>query len=334
MSTDFPKAAGAATSFGTFGGTSFVTLSKPLSGDLPNSEHSILRSGSYLNGYTMCGAGYETSVYELIFVPWSFQALVLACFFVGSATGCTTVLWVAPLCLITMCGLALRHHQKHRNSGEVIVAALCLVAILFGTGVGVFGDIKWLSEYHRLSQGASYFQVLPRESAAGKMDAATIQFTRNATVDIQHGFGFTDARDPIASIYCVAPVINRNDPQTRIEYWAAGVNCCNSRGNFQCGAVVDAMAHDAVVLPAEMQNDYNFQAAIKGSSNANGYIVGNSYLLVNWTQNAAGFYANLWRSCAKMFMVFSGVYLLISVMVGVVLIQSFKGKQNQNQQNR
>lgn len=272
----------------------------------------------------MIGNAHQTTLLELVITPWLSQAMVLVCCLLGGLRGDMALLVVPPAALLLLCGIALRHHQKQSHNGEVLIAFLCIIALLIGTAVGWFVNISWLSEYHRLSQGASYFNVLPFEAAAGKLDASTIVFTADSAVLSSKTYGLVYADAPIARNYCVAPVMTTSDVQTRVEYWVAGINCCQPRSGFACGEAANLNAHGAVVLPPESQEDPGYAEAIRGASNAYGLQASNKFLLLSWNQDPVGFCHKLWRQSWMVVAIFSAAYLFVSLMAGVVLIQSFQ----------
>lgn len=315
--------------YGIYGGRSYGSLPPP-TGPLPqpaSTEHSLLRSGSLVSGYKMSGAGYQLKLWEIIIVPWAFQAVILLVFFLAGTHGKLLVLWVAPISMLVLCAAALRHHYLHRHSGEVLIACLCLVSVILGSAVGWYAEVRWLAEYNRLSQGASYFNVLPVEAAASKLDATTIDFTQDTIVDLSQAFGMIDTDGEIGRTYCVAPVMTHLEVQTRIEYFAAGIDCCSVRSDFACGDATHGNAHGGLVLPQALQLDPKFASAVTGFVNAYNFTIGNDFLLLEWNQNPKAFVHGAWSSSWKLLAIFSSAYFLISIMVGVVLLQSFKGRQ-------
>jgi len=321
--------------YGIYGGRSFASppseeFAKPARPSLapPHStDHSILRGGTVVGGYSMIGIGYQMTLWELVVTPWLFQAIVLGCCLIGGLQGNLSVLLIPPATLLLLSGIALRHHQKQRHSGEVLIAFLCIVALLIGSAVGWFANISWLAEYHRLSQGASYFNVLPYEASAGKLDARTIVFTPDSAVITSKAFGLVDADAAIARTYCVAPVMTTSDVQTRVEYWVAGTNCCRPRSDFQCGDVANMNAHAAIVLPKDSQDDPSYAEAIKGASDAYGLQSSNNFLLLSWSQDPVGFRDRLWKDSWMLLTLFSAAYLLVSIMASIVLMQSFQKRE-------
>jgi len=283
---------------------------------------SILRSGGSLDSP---GAqkvrGSSVTLGELILVPWLFLLFILLCFLLGGVNGQHASLGLVPCVLVGLCVAFITYHYRRGNNAEVVMGILCLTAVMIGLVVGLYSVLRSLNEYHRLSQGASYFNVLPTESADSKLDATTLDFTSNTLVDVQRAYGYVDAAEMLPTTYCVAPVSNGEaKSDDRIHYWAAGTDCCESRGNFQCGAAGDPSAHGAIVLPKSVQQSNGFARAVRGAEHAYGLTASDSFLLVRWSRDPVFRRKGLWTSTSTLFLVFGGVYLIISVMIGFALM--------------
>jgi len=331
----------ASASYGTYGGRSFSVPSRgegsaqayyggdglpaeglESPGGAEQPEHSILRSGGFPRGRSRS----RISVWELILVPWALLDLILICYLLGGAHGKTTVLWLIPVVLITLSAAFLRHHYKAGNNSEVVLGVLCLTAILIALVVGLYSVFRSLNEFYRLSQGASYFNVLPSEPAAGKMDATTLDFTDTTRVDTQRTFGFVDAQMTMAMTYCVAPVSNGEETgRTRVQFWAAGIDCCESRGNFQCGEANNALAHGGIALPKDLAEARGFQMAVSGAKSAYGLLAADKLVLLKWSKSPVTYRDSLYSSTVTLYLIFGGVYLVISSMIGCALMPVIGG---------
>eukprot|EP00446_Apocalathium_sp_SHHI-4_P032893 CAMPEP_0177248118 /NCGR_PEP_ID=MMETSP0367-20130122/51982_1 /TAXON_ID=447022 ORGANISM="Scrippsiella hangoei-like, Strain SHHI-4" /NCGR_SAMPLE_ID=MMETSP0367 /ASSEMBLY_ACC=CAM_ASM_000362 /LENGTH=360 /DNA_ID=CAMNT_0018700403 /DNA_START=40 /DNA_END=1119 /DNA_ORIENTATION=+ len=275
------------------------------------SEHSMLRSGG--NGKP---AESRANIWELVLVPWFFLVLVLACFLQAGTYGYYLTLVAIPVILLTLNLYFFQYQYKRKKNAEVVLGLLCLVAIVISLSVGTYSVSKSLTEYHRLSQGASYFNVLPSEAGASKLDATTLSFTNATLVDISRTFGFTDTRTQKKSTFCVAPVSDGNLYRRRVQFWAAGLDCCEARSNFNCLSPSSIGSHGALVLPADMQQLEGFKRAVLGAESAYDLTAGDNYLLVQWHEDPVGYRNGLFSGTMLLFGIFAGVYLIISTMVG------------------
>lgn len=305
--------------YGTYGGRSYAPAEGGGYAEQPriSSEHSILRSG----GAAVRGRPTKArvNIWELIFVPWMFLALVLVCYLLAGAAGKVAVLWIVPAVLIVLSMIFIHLNYKQGNNAEVVLGLLCITAVLIGLVVGVYATAKSLSEYRRLSLGASYFNVLPTEPAAGHTDGTTFVFTNNSFVDQDRAFGYTDIYSSAATMYCVAPITDGTNMK-KVQFWAAGTNCCESRGGFHCGEAANAKAHGALMMPQSFQSSDGFRLAVRGAESAFSLQTAEHYVLLTWTSDPIAYRASLWSSTVALFMIFSGVYFAISGMIGCSLM--------------
>jgi hypothetical protein len=249
-----------------------------------------------------------------------FLALILVCFLLAGSHGEIAAMWIVPIVMIGLSLAFINHHYRLGNNAEVVLGLLCTTAVLIGLVVGVYAAVKTLSEFHRLSMGASYFNVLPSEPAAGRADGATFVFVNGTSVDQSRAFGYTDIYSSSATMYCVAPVSQVGvDNTSRISFWAAGTNCCESRGSFWCGEATKAGAFGALMQTKAVQNSEGFRLAITGAESAYG-LSSPSRLLLAWSSDPIAYRDSLWSSTVTLFLVFGGVYLVISMMIGFSLM--------------
>lgn len=307
--------------YGGYGTQSVSQQAAPTSqpGKPMGTDHSILRTGDLSSGVCSDGAK-RVPLWELVLVPWLLQALVLGVFLLAGDWGEMAAIWACPSLLLLLCLWALRHNMQLGNTGEVVIVLFCIVAICLGTVIGAYGRSAWLMDYHRISQGASYFNVLPSELAAGKADATTLDFTQDAAVDGSHVYGFVDANSQFPKMYCVAPISSPDSLKVGyVQYWAAGINCCSARSSFSCGDASNGDAHGAFVLPKGAQLDSGYQMALAGASAAYGIPLANQLLLVQWQYKPMEYVQKLFRNSLMLYGIFSGVYLMICFMVGIAL---------------
>jgi len=283
----------------------------------PPSDHSIVRSG---------GGTPRTKVnlYELIFVPWLLLVIILVCYMQAGAYGYHAVLLLIPTILVVLNVWFLIYHYKKQDNPEVVLGILSLTAVVISLGVGCLGVYGCLFEFHTLSQGASYFNVLSSEPAAGKSDATALGFTNFTKVDLNRVFGWTDISQQGGSTYCVAPVSSGKPFENRIQYWAAGVDCCEARANFACYDATIPGTHAALVFGKDdAASSYGLRQAVAGAQALYGVTADPSYLLLKWHKDPVGYRNSLFQQTLTLFFVFGGVYLVISSMIGFALMPVF-----------
>lgn len=311
-------------------GTSFGSQEARLddrTGTGPFAAHSILRSGKMSEDEYAARLRNRVRVWELILVPWSVLALILISYLLGGSHSTSVVLWLVPIVLVALSGAFVRWHFKAGNNAEVVLGLLCILAVILGLVVGVYAYVRSLKEYDRLSRGAHYDNVLPVEPAGGKSDATTFTFTNFTYVASNKSYGFVDALNPGNAItYCVAPVASGLFDNSRVQYWAAGTDCCEHLRKFKCGDAGKDGAHGAIVLSKESRALHGFQAAIRGAESAHGLQSGDSYILVKWSMDPLAARDALWTSSATLFITFACVYLVVSVLVGCALMPAISTK--------
>jgi hypothetical protein len=285
-------------------------------GQLKSSQHSIFR-GAKLE------PGSFVNVWELMLMPWILLCFVLVSFlFVGDST----TLYAVPLVLTFLCIAVMQWSLKKGHTAEVVLWLLCLVAIIAAALVGFYANSTLLSEYWRMSRGSSYFNVYPAEPAAAYQDATTMMFSLDTGVDSGRTYGFVDGRTEASTLYCVAPIASAATSlvTNRIQYWAAGIGCCYPRSDFICGDAKNSTARGAIVLPKSQQHNPFFMAAVEGAQFAYGIAPAEQYIFVEWKADPIMYHSSLWSKAKKLFLIFGGVYLLISILVGVVVVPILK----------
>merc|ERR1719291_375313 len=163
----------------------------------------------------------------------------------------------------------IHNRLRYGKTAEVALGVLCAVAVLAAMIVGLYAHFTSLRQYWRLGQGASFFNVLPTERAAGKADATSLVFTNETRVDVSKTYGFVDGNSPTGTIYCVAPVSSGlADVEQRTQFWAAGLDCCYPRSDFHCGQAGNPDAHGALVFNSYERAAPEWDLAVNGAQTA------------------------------------------------------------------
>merc|ERR1719265_981909 len=124
----------------------------------------------------------------------------------------------------------------------LFLGLLSLFAILFSVLCGQYNYWMHMFPYWSYDENRSYQNVLPTEPAEAHSDAGKIQFSHTARVDTSRAVGYKSG-----VVYCVSPILD--DTQLdRVEYWAAGTNCCPARGDFLCDDTWNPKAKSGVVV--------------------------------------------------------------------------------------
>lgn len=142
-----------------------------------------------------------------------------------------------------MCYKSLSSFQPYGNQTYVFyLAALCFIALLLSTILGFLVYDFSLSRYFLGLDLYDYSDILPSETAAAYADAGEIIFAKGTYLDTNKGVGYKDG-----SRYCVAPIVDDASVE-KVQFWAAGVNCCGSRGAFACDDAWNPEARAGVTI--------------------------------------------------------------------------------------
>merc|ERR1740121_2110209 len=119
-----------------------------------------------------------------------------------------------------------------------------LVATVMGTLFGLYCYDSYSIYPMFYANARTYDNVVASEPAAAVADAGKVVFTSESYVSTKEAAGYITES---GYIYCVAPV--RDSATTKsIEFWAAGVGCCDGLGTFTCDSAADSEAHAGAVI--------------------------------------------------------------------------------------
>lgn len=246
-------------------------------------------------------------VLELVLVPWLFYAAVSAMFAFGYHM-LSEVIWAtfAILLVGAILSVMLSAGTKPLN---MYLGILCVGAIVTGGCVGLTTYQLQLAHFWFLNDGHVYTNVLPSDPAAGYVDAGKLLFTEDSRVDTSKSLGYQDG-----DTYCVAPILDDSDTGD-VEFWAAGVNCCASRGNFVCDDAFEPSARGGAVirsvsaLSSDVRDKYAL--AVKQAEAAFEIASTPDPLFVRWVQDPQLLQEDFWHVGCGIIIAGLGVYLLL-----------------------
>jgi hypothetical protein len=267
----------------------------------------------------------------LIGVPWLMFAMVNTLF--GTAYHhYAALVWLVVLAWVMMSIIFLVLDARKRMGGNWFrfLAVLCLLAILNGIIFGSYNYWTHLFPYWSYDEGAVYSNVLPTTPAAALSDARKILFAAQSRVDTSRALGFK-----VGDIYCVAPILD-NTQMSRVEFWAAGTNCCPARGDFSCDDTWNPSSKSGVVIlgaldsgPSEGRMGFgmrmmgnakeNYMRAVKTAEAAYGLTSSEAPLLVRWVRDPQAIQDDYWRSGVGFMVATLCIYLLLSIIAGAIL---------------
>jgi len=186
--------------------------------------------------------------------------------------------------------------QKGRNRWDWSPMFICIFAVGAGVSLGLvnYSNIEaWIHATY-LNE---YKEVTASTSPEAVADAGVLKFASGTSVDVASSAGYR----AWPYTYCAAPIVGQDSPEDPVGFWAVGVNCCNSRGGFDCDSTPDKEARHGIRLDSHrLDHIYgrnvkeNFLRAVDMSAAANGLVAAKSPALVAWHKSAADVASASW----------------------------------------
>ncbi|CAE7213174.1 unnamed protein product [Symbiodinium sp. KB8] len=220
--------------------------------------------------------------------------------------------WVIALTLLTVCIWHARHDAQHGvQEWHTVLPLSCMAGVVVSSCLGLVAYKSFYSHYWLYRSSHSYVNVLPSEPAAGYLDAGKLVFADEARVDAKRGLGFKDR-----SVYCVAPIIDDSKPE-KIQFWAAGQDCCSARGDFECDDAWDRKAHAGVVVRRAAPE---YLQAVKQAKAVYGLSSPAEPIFVQWVVDPEKVELNYWLLGNGVLIGSCLVFLVLSGVVNVILL--------------
>lgn len=261
------------------------------------------------------------NIWTLVFLPPIGCTIILLFSLIGPFCG-GVAQWLPFVLLFLGCAFFTFLMYKRRYTMEVTLGGLCLVGLIAGISVSGRASTRWLNEYYRITQGASYSQIWPSAPALSMADGTTFMFTNETKVDSSRTYGWLDSYSLEGTVYCVAPVSADPAQDLSIQFWVAGTNCCQARSSFACGGSTNPNARGAVRVPGTYPQE--FHKAVEGAETAYDLTPNNDFILLSWHEDPIKWTGNLWHSVQTLYLAFTGGYVFLSWVVGLILDRSFK----------
>jgi hypothetical protein len=268
------------------------------------------------------GSGMTTGAGLLILLPWiTFFTITLLYAFVYHHF--REVVWLASLGFVALAAIFFSLGSRMDGRWYQFLSILTLVAVVAGNIVGVYIYSQFFLQYWAYDMNRTYTNVLPSEPAAAHADAGIIKFASSARIDTTKAVGYKSGK-----VYCVAPVMDETQT-SRVEYCAAGYDCCKQRADFTCDSAADPKARQGVVIFDAnswfftSRREY-YELAVKQAEAAYDIVSAPNPIFLRWVdqgeevQNEFAFYGRGFLYAA------AAVYLLVSVVLGVACAMSSK----------
>lgn len=112
------------------------------------------------------------------------------------------------------------------------VSAVCLGFINYDLHLSSFTELEHLNAYNNVDPAIM--------RGAQMMDAGIVKFSNSSRVDVSKSTAFANKHR-----YCVAPIMQGEVAPQSYDFWAVGVDCCSTKGDFSCGEI-NTNAHNAL----------------------------------------------------------------------------------------
>jgi len=162
----------------------------------------------------------------------------LTSFYLGSGV---LVLLSALLLLQALLGSEL---LDRRHPITMWLLILWLVTAIGATMVGGRNYHASFAPYMTAKAGRRYAHVPVAGPAGAYADAGVIAFANGTAVDAARSVGLR----VYGITYCAAPIVAQDNSTVDVQFWAVGMDCCASRGRFECDGVADAAAKGGAVV--------------------------------------------------------------------------------------
>lgn len=253
---------------------------------------------------------HKWSLLILTLVPWSMFVIVSLSFvlLLEDFAPCVWLLLILGMVVSAILILAdLTGRDREKPWFWAFVGLLCVVALGFATVGGQYNYETYVRPFHAYEGRRFYTNVRSTEPPGAHSDAGMLEFTNGTRLQLDHAVGYSDG-----GLYCVVPVAATSD-QTSIGYWAAGVDCCASRGGFACGDAGASEVRSGLVLQEGTPGLAEFRRAARESAAANGLVVAEDPLFLRWVSSPARAQRELHEIAVAFLVGKSFLHLLFSI---------------------
>jgi hypothetical protein len=269
--------------------------------------------------------GSTVGLLLMIILPWMMLTVIMTVF-----TFCYHHFSVIVWLLVLICaGMALLFFvispRNKKGPMYMYLGFLCSLAIFMGIILGMYGYHEFMLTYYSYNEYRVYTDVLPSEPAAAHQDAGTMVFTEDSRVDTTKALGYKTG-----TVYCVAPILD-DSQASRVEYWAAGIDCCSQRADFNCDDSWDPKAKSGVVIidngsPVTSKYDM-YMKAVHQAEAAYGVVAAPVPIFVRWVTDPVKVEQEYWTWGIGFLVICSAIYLFVSIILGTLLHMAQKNPQ-------
>lgn len=255
----------------------------------------------------------------IILTPWIMFLFILRNFLYSQAEVFT---WASIAILVMLSMVLFSMGTSTKSSTPLSIGFLCFISVGVSTLLGLWLNAHYLQRYWELQASNEYRNVMPlADSGLTGNDTATLYFSGDALVDTRRTLGYLANGDT----YCVAPVTGRGASlSTAVHYWAIGQNCCEQRGNFDCGSARDA---GPLVGVTERPNRI-FLRAVAQASSIYGMTTASNAVAVSFVSDPKSLATDIWQESLIISAIAALMDLCICSIAGLILARASVSQQN------
>jgi hypothetical protein len=257
----------------------------------------------------------------LIIFPW-LLFVGLSCLFTFAYHYFYDTVWIVVIFCIILSFVPIALGRSRKTIAFLFLGVLCCVATIAASAFGLYNYHENMFAYWSYLNNGVYTNLLPSEPAESHTDAGKIFFSDDARVDTTKAVGYKDG-----TVYCAAPILD-DVPIAKVQYWAVGMDCCSQRADFNCDDSWSPKAHSGVVILES--NDWlpshrdAYMKAVDLAQSTYGIISQQDPIFVRWVAEPEVVQDDYWRSGVGFLVAEVCIYLLVSIIFGIIAQQSIK----------
>jgi len=261
----------------------------------------------------------------MVMLPWMMFTIIMV-LFAFCYHHFSVIVWALVLvCAMMALVFFVISPRNKKGPMYMYLGFLCSLAIIFGIIFGMYDHYEYMMTYWSYNEYRVYTDVLPSEPAAAHGDAGTMVFTEDSRVDTTKALGYK-----AGTVYCVAPILD-DSQASRVEYWAAGTDCCSQRADFNCDDSWDPKAKSGVVIidngsPVTSKFDM-YTKAVHQAEAAYGVVAAPKPIFVRWVTDPVKVEDEFWTWGIGFLVICSAIYLFVSIVLGGLLHMAQKNPQ-------
>jgi len=257
----------------------------------------------------------------LVVCPW-LLFVGLSCLFTFAYHRFYDTVWIVVIFCFVFSLIPACLGRSRKTVAFLFIGLLCAVATIAASACGLYNYHENMFAYWSYLNNGVYTNLMPSEPAASHTDAGKIFFSDFARVDTTKAVGYKDG-----PVYCVAPVLD-DVPIAQVQYWAVGQDCCSQRADFNCDDSWSPKAHSGVVilesnewLPSHRDV---YLKSVKLAESTYDIVSAPNPVFVRWVAEPEIVQDDYWRSGVGFLVAEVCIYLLVSIILGIIAQQSIK----------